>query len=70
MKNLQLEYLIFSYTDDSGSINNVPRRGDEIETPLGKVSIVRFDILTRYADGGASPFTVELKTRLLSKVEK
>lgn len=70
MKDLRLEYLIFSYIDRSGSFNNVPKRGEEIESPFGKVYVVKCDILTKYTDGGATPFTVELKTRLLSKTGK
>lgn len=64
-KKLQLEYLIFSYIDDSGSFENVPKRGDEMDSPLGRIHIVKSDILTKYTDGGQKPFYVELKSRLV-----
>ena len=56
----QLHRIILSYTDSSGSFNNLPKVGSAINTEWGKLTIRKVEPMTRYTDGGATPFEVQL----------
>ena len=60
MKNLRIERVEFRYTDESGSFKNIPRRNDKIQTSLGELSVWTAEAVTRFTDGGASPFEVKI----------
>jgi len=57
---LELHRLILTYVDSSGSMNNLPKRGEIIDTEWGILTILNVEPITRYLDGGATPFTVQL----------
>jgi hypothetical protein len=63
MENLEVQSVIFKYTDKSGSFENLPKRGTVVDTPLGKMSVVQAEPMVRFTDGGRSPFEVHLKCR-------
>lgn len=60
LNGLQLHRLILTYVDSSGSMNNMPKRGDIIDTEWGILKIRDVESMTRYLDGGATPFTIQL----------
>ena len=60
MKNLKIDSIIFSYVDESGSFDNVPKKGGKFETPYGSFYIEDVKNLCKYLDGGESPFTVQV----------
>lgn len=51
---LELQELIFSYQDDSGSFSNMPKRGQRMESPLGRIEVIESIPMSKYTDGGAS----------------
>jgi hypothetical protein len=65
MENLNIERVIFTYTDSSGSFDNIPKRGT-LFTFKDQEYIVRNAYpVTRYTDNGKTPFEVKMEASVV-----
>lgn len=60
---LKLHQIVLNYVDSSGTFNNLPKRGDTLDTEWGILEVIKAEPMRFYTDGGRMPFEVHLTCR-------
>lgn len=61
VEDLQLQYIMGTYTDRSGGRNNIPKRGDILVCDDKRYSVLEASTAPVFLDNGKTPFTVNVK---------
>jgi hypothetical protein len=62
LTNAEIHVVTLKYTNSSGSFGNLPKSGLIVDHAIfGKLRVIRSDPMTKFTDGGASPFEAHVK---------